>query len=1756
MQPFLTRFLARHALVKTRGKPAFPRCLYACCITLFGMLAGSSLTSLGAEPLKMQANCTAEVTFTSETTYPNPFVEVTLDVLVTAPDGGQFKVPAFWAGGNQWRFRYASGVAGTHIYRTECSDAKNVQLHGVNGKIEIAAYRGENLLYQHGALRVAKDQRHFEHTDGTPFFWLGDTWWKGLCKRLTMEGFQELTADRKAKGFSVIQIVCGPYPDEGFLKPSWENEAGQPYLAKDLSGINPKYFDQADRRIQHLVDSGLVPAVVGAWGRGDCDAMQAFGAAALKRHWRYLVARYGAHPVVWIVAGEIADETKWGRGPWAEVAEYVRSIDPYHHPLTCHTAPGNGRRGASGDACLIDFDMVGGNHDAPTAMKAKTLAILTSARATSPAMPVLVGETCYEGHMQQGFQDVQRHLFWMYLLAGAAGHTYGAAGVMPAGVEGDHGNWGACSGQPYDWTTWKEGMNYAGSTQLGLGKKLLEKYPWWRFEPHPEWVDAGGYAAGIPGEVRIIYLPRRNIYNWDGPTVKNLEPDVDWHAYYFDPATGRQFDQGVLKARAQAGDATAQAVEFKKNVPSPQDWVLVLERVKPAAVAPARTDLEFADPTNIPPPPVGAIGQSNRAPDFDVLPGFRQVPAGFGNVAFYWWLGDKLTKERLAWQLDQLKDHSTSGLQINYAHSDKGGQSWGYTLPSDPPLFSEDWWSLTQWFVKEAKQRGMAVSLSDYTLGWAGQGWFVDEARKRHPGLPGATLSSSSIPVAGQTVTAKVAPAVLSLSAFNKQTRQWLDLRGAVKNGTLDWQVPAGEWVLTQVEAKPNPVSIDPMNPASGRGIIECFYQKFEDRNPGESGKGINFFFSDELSFGIHGWLWNPHFSEEFKQRKGYDVTPELAGLFTDIGPRTAKIRLDYSDVMVTLSEANYFKPIFDWHQQRGMTMGCDHGGRGQDPLEFGDYFRTQRWNQGPGADQPHLTKNLFKAKVASSMAHLYLRPRVWLEGFYGSGWDTTSGMVGDAILSNFAHGYNLLSFHGLYYSNHGGWWEWAPPCNHFHMPYWPHMKPLMRGVERLSYLMSQGHHRCDVAVIYPVETVEADRKGGMEAFRLSNRIGDKLYETGIDFDYMDFQSLARAKVVDKKLEVSGETYAVLVLPSMKAMRWITLQKALEFQRAGGLVVVVGDLPEASDRMGSGDPELTRLAAEFKTRIATAEELVRVVGKALPRDYRGEGEINHRRIGGRDVYMIYGASKGSLAGFRASGKVELWNPWDGTVEPLAVESQSATATELRLPLDKREVQLIVFSPGKALVHDGQPVAAVTTYPVDSNGWGFELVPTLDNRFGDYHWPPTRALIGAEARIFNYTGPGAQTPVETTAGFGPKLWVLGPVPATFDDTALQKLTSIAPAQTVKSNGANVRWTPYEFSWRWGKQNDPGHQGYHGLKADVSDEFLCLGKPQQGTNETTYIPEDGGTSYYIWTSVPVANETSAYPVAAGTATPDAIWVNGKIVQLGTAVQLNPGSNSLLARYPKAGRGYLVMATKLPAPLPQPPTDGMGRPLFEEKPLAMRWWRNPNILAFDSCPEIKQPVGSYQFMSPPGLKELVVEDAQGGLEVTVAGARLKQDGNRFVIGTVSPGPAPVTITVTQQRGAYAGAALPEYVRLACGEGLFHLGDWSLNDGLRCYSGGARYRKIIEVPRAKRVVLNLGEVCASAEVFVDGKSAGVRAMPPWTFDLTGLLNAGTQHQLEVLVYSALDNHYRTIPTHYTACRQSGLIGPVSLEIMNPENQ
>jgi len=181
-----------------------------------------------------------------------------------------------------------------------------------------------------------------------------------------------------------------------------------------------------------------------------------------------------------------------------------------------------------------------------------------------------------------------------------------------------------------------------------------------------------------------------------------------------------------------------------------------------------------------------------------VYASFRNPPRGYGEVAFYWWVGDTLTRDRIRWQLDQLQGKGVIGLQVNYAHTDSGGLIWGLSMQSQPKLFSEEWWELFGWFMQEAKQRGMSVSLSDYTLG-VGQGSYVDDALADHPDLVGSELRFDKRFVAGTEPLAwKLRGEPLSVSAFKVGSDSLplpgtrADLSRHVKDRELRWTPPGG----------------------------------------------------------------------------------------------------------------------------------------------------------------------------------------------------------------------------------------------------------------------------------------------------------------------------------------------------------------------------------------------------------------------------------------------------------------------------------------------------------------------------------------------------------------------------------------------------------------------------------------------------------------------------------------------------------------------------------------------------------------------------------------------------------------------------------------------------------------------------------------------------------------------------------------------------------------------------------------------------
>jgi hypothetical protein len=230
----------------------------------------------------------------------------------------------------------------------------------------------------------------------------------------------------------------------------------------------------------------------------------------------------------------------------------------------------------------------------------------------------------------------------------------------------------------------------------------------------------------------------------------------------------------------------------------------------------------------------------------------------------------------------------------------------------------------------------------------------------------------------------------------------------------------------------------------------------------------------------------------------------------------------------------------------------------------------------------------------------------------------------------------------------------------------------------------------------------------------------------------------------------------------------------------------------------------------------------------------------------------------------------------------------------------------------------------------------------------------------------------------------------------------------------------------------------------------------------------------------------------------------------------------------------------------------TEIVEQPKFKSSNLTMRWWNNEDVLPFDVRANEKAPVGWYRFVSPPGLQGMTVV-ARGKVQAWADGKPLGDISDagslaRFVAKQPSAKPVTVLLRIEQKRGCYAGAALPEVIKLDCGPGQIALGDWSANEGLLSYSGGAWYRKTVTIPAAKQVRLGLGDVFASAEVRVNGRLAGIKVSPPWTLDITEFVRPG-ENRIEVLVCNTLANHYTTVPTRYRGQTTSGLLGPVQIE-------
>ena len=257
------------------------------------------------------------------------------------------------------------------------------------------------------------------------------------------------------------------------------------------------------------------------------------------RYCRYLVARYGAGPTIYLVGADGSGYEPQLPAGGAEIWSAGTATGSRPDCTTARTPtiarlPGR-RRGSTSSG-------------ARPATAASTL--LTGSRtcgATLPVKAVANGEPTYEGTRGTvlGADWWQGHEAWSNLCAGGTmGVVYGAASlwqwVLRPGEPGftDYFLAPGCS--------WREALEFPGATYPGVLGRLLAGLP--TTDMRPGWSDLlAARCLVVPGVLCIIYAEHV------APSLVTAEP-IPAHYRVYDPRTGEQVGSGVVTGPALDDD--------------------------------------------------------------------------------------------------------------------------------------------------------------------------------------------------------------------------------------------------------------------------------------------------------------------------------------------------------------------------------------------------------------------------------------------------------------------------------------------------------------------------------------------------------------------------------------------------------------------------------------------------------------------------------------------------------------------------------------------------------------------------------------------------------------------------------------------------------------------------------------------------------------------------------------------------------------------------------------------------------------------------------------------------------------------------------------------------------------------------------------------------------------------------------------------------------------------------------------------------
>jgi hypothetical protein len=579
-------------------------------------------------------------------------------------------------------------------------------------------------------------------------------------------------------------------------------------------------------------------------------------------------------------------------------------------------------------------------------------------------------------------------------------------------------------------------------------------------------------------------------------------------------------------------------------------------------------------------------------------------------------------------------------------------------------------------------------------------------------------------------------------------------------DGTLNWKVPSGTWIIERTGMTPTNVTNSPA-PPEGRGLevdkmskahvaahFDAFLGKILQRIPPEDRKTFKITVEDSYETG--GQNWTDNLIPEFKLAYHYDPTPYLPvlqGKVVSSEDMSDRFLWDLRRLIADDVSFQYVGGLREISHQHGLTTWLENYGHWGYPGEFlqyggqSDEVGGEFWSEGDLGD--------IENRAASSSAHIYGKIKVSAESFIAgfnafARYPAMFKKRGDrffteGINNTLLHVYieqsqdtllpGMTAFFGVEFNRLNTWFF--------------DMDIFIQYLKRCNIMLQQGQYVADAAYFI-----------GEDAPKMTGITYPPLPQ-GYSFDYINGDVIQQRLTVrnGKLVLANGITYSLLVLPKLETMRPELLAKIKDLVKQGA--VVLGPKPERSPSL-AGFPEADRQVKSM------ADELWgNADGKTIKTHRYGMGLILngmtmqeaferikvipdlkvtnsdsilfiHRRIHDGAIYFLSNQKDIPVsfdAAFRITGKSpELWNATDGSVRRLPAYHDNGKTTAVSLQFAPRESAFIVFSDRSGGADTSRsnypaPTVAVTidqpwTVDFDSKMRG-PAKPVVFNTLGDW-----------------------------------------------------------------------------------------------------------------------------------------------------------------------------------------------------------------------------------------------------------------------------------------------------------------------------------------------------------------------------------------------------------------------------------------------------